>query len=195
MTKAAAVSKKIIRPEDSELFRQFAGEVRPVKSDKVILTPNEKPKPRPRIQKQDLEAHLINSPQPDVENLGLEDTVGFLAPGLQKNVLRKLRRLHYGLDAEIDLHGLTSDAAKQQLLAFINDCVEEGSRCVRIIHGKGYRSAGQQPVLKNNLNLWLRQHKDVQAFCSATPREGGAGAVLALLKLAEKFGFQEDDEL
>jgi len=189
------VSKKIIRPEDSELFRQFAGEVRPVKSDKVMLTPAEKPKPRPRMQKQDLEEHLISSTRHDLENLSHEDTVGFLAPGLQKNVLRKLRRMHYGLAGELDLHGLTSDAAKQQLLAFINDCVEEGWRCVRIIHGKGYRSAGQLPVLKNNLNLWLRQHKDVQAFCSATPKEGGAGAVLVLLRLAEKFGVQEDDEL
>jgi DNA-nicking Smr family endonuclease len=55
------------------------------------------------------------------------------------------------------------------------------------VHGKGYRSLDNQPVLKNNLNLWLRQHRDVQAFCSASPKDGGAGAVLVLLRLSEKY--------
>jgi len=58
---------------------------------------------------------------------------------------------------------------------------------VHIIHGKGYRSENSHPVLKNNLNQWLRQHRDVQAFCSASAKDGGAGAVLVLLHLAEKY--------
>jgi DNA-nicking Smr family endonuclease len=42
-------------------------------------------------------------------------------------------------------------------------------------------------VLKNNLNSWLRQHKDVQAFCSTPPKDGGTGAIFVLLQLSEKY--------
>ena len=83
---------------------------------------------------------------------------------------------------------------KNNLLHFLHDCAETGCRCVHIVHGKGYRSADNHPVLKNNLNLWLRQHKDVQAFCSAPPKDGGTGAVFVLLQLAEKYSHYGDAE-
>ena len=44
---------------------------------------------------------------------------------------------------------------------------DAGCRCVRIIHGKGYRSGARGPVLKAAVNLWLRRHLDVMAFVSA----------------------------
>ncbi|MGZ8222390.1 MAG: Smr/MutS family protein, partial [Methylobacter sp.] len=122
----------------------------------------------------------------DIEKVGLEDSLSYTAPGLQHNVLKKLRKGQFGLDAEIDLHGLNSNEAKRQLLHFLHDCVKNGYRCIHIVHGKGYRSADNHPVLKNSLNLWLRQHQDVQAFCSAPPKDGGTGAVFVLLRLSEK---------
>ncbi len=95
------------------------------------------------------------------------------------------------MQGEIDLHGLNGAAAKQQLVNFLQASISAGHRCVHIIHGKGYRSQDDHPILKNNINRWLRQHKDVQAFCSAAPRHGGAGAVYVLLKkvgeYAEKY--------
>lgn len=173
------------------MFRQAVGEVRLITSDKVALKSPHKPKPVPRKQPAvDTEQHLDRNVFVE-EMLSLEDRLSFISPGLQKNVLKKLRRGHYGLDAEIDLHGLNSIEAKRQLLRFLHNCVEEGCRCVCIVHGKGYRSPDNHPVLKNNLNLWLRQHKDVQAFCSAPPREGGTGAVFVLLHLAHKYCEQD----
>ena len=94
----------------------------------------------------------------------------------------------------MDLHGLTSQQAKQQLVRFLHDCVQDGCRCVHIVHGKGYRSENSHPVLKNSLNQWLRQYPDVQAFCSASQREGGTGAVLVLLRLSEKYRQQNNTE-
>ena len=44
---------------------------------------------------------------------------------------------------------------------------QAGRRCVRIIHGKGYRSGARGPVLKIAVDLWLRRHHDVMAFTSA----------------------------
>lgn len=98
-----------------------------------------------------------------------------------------MRRGHYGLDADLDLHGLTSAEARREMLKFLHYCEQDGCRCVRIIHGKGYRSENNLPVLKNDLNIWLRQRQEVQAFCSAAQKEGGTGAVIVLLRLSGKY--------
>jgi DNA-nicking Smr family endonuclease len=54
-------------------------------------------------------------------------------------------------------------------------------RCLRIVHGKGLRSPGREPVLKKLVLGWLAQHREVLAFCQARAAEGGAGAVIVLL--------------
>jgi DNA-nicking Smr family endonuclease len=180
------MAKKNLPPEDSDLFRLTIGKVHAVKNDKVLLTKANKPKPYPKSQVVNVDGYLSEVAELDVEKVGIEDSLSFLAPGLQHNALKKLRKRQFGLDAEIDLHGLNSNEAKRQLLHFLHGSVENGYRCVHIVHGKGYRSEGNHPVLKNNLNLWLRQHQDVQAFCSAPPKDGGAGAVFVLLRLSER---------
>ena len=91
-------------------------------------------------------------------------------------------------------HGLSRAQAQQQLLKFLHLSSQNGWRCVRIIHGKGYRSPDNQPILKNSVNQWLRQHRDVLAFCSAKPADGGTGAVYVLLKLSNKYDDQETTE-
>jgi len=185
------VTKKNSAPEDGALFRDMVGKVEPVKSDKVVLRPDKKPRPVPAFKPLEPVDPLQNEVDGELETLFQEDKVGFLAPGLQKAVLKKLRKGDFGLDAHIDLHGLTSRQAQQQLLRFLHACVEDGRRCVQIIHGKGYNSPERQPVLKNDLNLLLRQHKDVLAFCSTPPRAGGTGALYVLLRLSDKFGEDE----
>lgn len=187
------MAKKTLPPEEIDLFRESIGAVNRIISNKHPLN-TKKPKPFPNKQSIDFNEKLIEDAEFEHEKLSQEDKLSFAAPGLQKNVLKKLRQGHYGLDAEIDLHGLNSREAKQQLLRFLHYCVEDGCRCVHIIHGKGYRSADNHPVLKNNLNIWLQQHQDVQAFCSALPKDGGTGAVLVLLRLSEKYREKDDTE-
>ncbi len=176
------MTKKICSDDDSTLFRQAIGEVKTIENDKVLLNP----KPRQILKRQ--KQSVLQAQVPIAgEQLTAEDHLSFLSTGLNKDVLRKLRQGYFGLDAELDLHGLTSYEAKQQLQRFLQECIEAGCQCVHIIHGKGYRSESRYPVLKNNLNNWLRQHSDVLAFCSAAPKDGGTGAVLVLLHLTDKY--------
>lgn len=163
------------------------GEVRAVKTDKIDLQQGNRPKPYPQTQPYDLNDDLSYIIDFNIEDVSHEDTLSYTAPGIQRKVLTKLRKGFYAVETEIDLHGLNSESAKQQLLRFLNISVESGYRCVHIIHGKGYRSSENQPILKNNLNRWLRQHKDVQAFCSAPHNQGGAGAVYVLLNIAKDY--------
>ncbi len=186
------MTKKTLSKEDSTLFRQSIGIVKKLDSDNLLLPQQQKPKPYPQKKQEKEISALTENAETEVEKLLQEDSMAFIAPGVQKNVLKKLRKGFFGVAASIDLHGLTSLEANQQLSKFLFFSVEDGSRCVHIIHGKGYRSPNNNPILKNDINVWLRQHKDVLAFCSTPPKDGGTGAVFVLLKLTEKYNADED---
>lgn len=187
------MTKKTTYADDALLFRNAIGKVKSIDKNTVILKPDKKPRPIPAFRPLEQIDPLQLDAAGGLETLFQEDKVAFLVPGMQKNVIKKLRKGYYGLDADLDLHGLTSRDAQQQLLHFLHHCVEDGYRCVLIIHGKGYNSPDNQPILKNDINLWLRQHKDVLAFCSAPPKTGGAGALFVLLRLSEKFVIAEEE--
>ena len=187
MTKITASS------DETDLFRASVGTVKTIDHNQVLLKQSPKPKPFPRRNDVLTLDPLQNAVDEELELLYQEDSMAFLAPGVQKAALKKLRKGRFGIHAEIDLHGLSSQEAQHYLLHAINICVEDGARCILIIHGKGYNSPNAQPVLKNDLNFWLRQHKDVLAFCSAPAKAGGTGALLVLLKLGEKFTLEEFD--
>lgn len=167
--------------------------VTPIKSDKYNST-LPKPKPYPKQAEPLIYDKFTIQQTNDTRTVEAEDQLSYTADGLQKNVLKKMRKGHYGLDAELDLHGLTSQQAKHELIKFLHFCEQDGCRCVRIIHGKGYRSENNLPVLKNDINLWLRQHQEVQAFCSTAQKDGGAGAVFVLLCLSSKYTNQGNPE-
>jgi len=108
--------------------------------------------------------------------------LSFRRPGVRTQVLRRLRRGLFPIEDELDLHGLTQTRARDNLAEFIAHNRNAGHRCVRIIHGKGYRSGARGPILKIAVNLWLRHLGDVMAFTSARPIDGGTGAVYVLLR-------------
>lgn len=177
------MTKKIPSANDLALFRQVIGNVRPIRSDKFEHHDRDRPKPIPKSSPIDIEEPMSRYPDADPEPVGREESMAYAAPGLQKNILKKLRKGHYGLDAEIDLHGLNGHEAKRELLTFLQHAVESGYQVIHVVHGKGYRSNDHYPILKNHLNLWLRQHKNVLAFCSAPNKDGGAGALFVLLQI------------
>ena len=106
----------------------------------------------------------------------------FLRDGLSRQVLRKLRRGHWVVQDELDLHGMTRPEAREAVAAFIRDAVRRARRCVRIVHGKGLGSKNREPVLKGKVRVWLAQREEVLAFCQAPAPQGGSGAMLVLLR-------------
>jgi DNA-nicking Smr family endonuclease len=86
------------------------------------------------------------------------------------------------LQGQIDLHGMRSDEAREALGQFIREAGKRGWRCVRVVHGKGLGSPGKTPVLKAKVQRWLVQKNEVLAFVQAKVAEGGAGALVVLLR-------------
>lgn len=172
-----------ISDEDIALFREAVGDTTPLKQDSIIVN---KPKPPPHPFKTEADNLAVIDEMSDGDNdhslLERGDELLFCRPGVQKQTFRKLRRGQYKVEAELDLHGMTVDTAREALSDFLKQCTARSQRCVRIIHGKGLGSKNKQPVLKNKLNQWLLKRDIVLAFCSARPVDGGTGAIYLLLK-------------
>src|SRR5690606_37393503 len=118
----------------------------------------------------------------EVAHLLSEGGTAYVRADDAPDTARNLRRGQWPAGAELDLHGLRVAQARHAVLAFLDECLEHGIRCVRIVHGKGYGSQGLEPVLKDKVRTWLVQKPDVMAFSQAPEREGGAGALLVLLR-------------
>jgi DNA-nicking Smr family endonuclease len=169
-------------PEDIQLFRKTVGAVKPLRYDRVTPAPRRRAG-RARFTKAERLAALeegLAGTQADAFALSGE-TLSHRRPGVPDSVLRKLRRGEYGIDGELDLHGLNVPQAKQALHSFLAGALARHSICVRIIHGKGLRSGSRGPVVKSVVNAVLRQTPAVSAYVSAAKGDGGTGAVHVLL--------------
>jgi DNA-nicking Smr family endonuclease len=158
---------------DAALFREAMRDVRPLSSEPAAPPRGIRPARRARARRLDEPLQLDLG--------GAIETESFARPGLQHGVLRKLRRGHYRVEAEIDLHGLTAREASLELQAFVSAALRRKLRCVRVIHGKGLRSE-RGPVLKSIVTRLLQQLTAVIAFAPAPREAGGSGALHVLLR-------------
>jgi DNA-nicking Smr family endonuclease len=172
-----------VSDDDIEFFRRAMSGTKPLRSESRIDTPVKKPQPKARFSRADRKDVLRESMLADIDTMeyGNADSLRFHRPSIGRRTMRKLARGGFSIRAEIDLHGLTIAEAKPHLAAFIDNCVRNGQHCVRIIHGKGLGSGHRGPVLKTNVNRWLRQWDSVLAFVSARQVDGGTGAIYVLL--------------
>jgi DNA-nicking Smr family endonuclease len=141
--------------------------------------------PQPRSRQQDDQEVLAASVSDAIDHESLLDTdesLSYCAPGIGPDVLRRLQRGEWSIQAQIDLHGHRVDEAREALVVFLRESVKHGLRCVRVVHGKGLGSLGKMPILKGKVRSWLRQRDEVIAFCQARGADGGAGAVMVLLR-------------
>jgi len=175
-------------PTPEELFKQAVKDARPLpeslKHARLHHAPA-KPKPIPKqfiLDEQQALADSLSDHYIPTHELETGEELLYLREGHAPDILSKLRRGHWVVQAAIDLHGLISDEARLYVASFLNDCKKRGLRCVRIVHGKGLGSRNKEPVLKHKLRNWLVQRDEVIAYAQARKIDGGSGAVIVLLK-------------
>jgi len=164
---------------DSALFRDAIGDIRPLaKSNRHYQQPKS---PEPGLLSQKLQKNALST---ELTNMAIdaEQSEHFLQAGLQKSVLRKLRRGHYPVEDQLDLHNLNQQQASKVIIEFIDFASSNSMSCIKIIHGKGLGSINRKPVLKSLTRNILSRHPQVQAYTPARDSAGGSGAVLVLLK-------------
>ena len=170
---------------ERDLFQRAAGKVQPLPRHGRVHHPPEPVAPIPAQRQLDDQRVLKEALSDEFDAstlLEVDEAMSFRRPGIGIDVARKLRSGHWSIQSEIDLHGLRSDDAREALAAFLREAARQGLRCVRVVHGKGLGSPGKTPVLKGKVHSWLVQKNEVLAFVQARADEGGAGAVVVLLK-------------
>lgn len=170
-------------PDD--LFSQAVKDVRPLRPVARAEHPVKKPKPIPKQFIRDEQQALVDSLSDHyipAHELETGEELLYLREGHTPDILRKLRKGKWVVQAHVDLHGLISDEARLLVSSFISDCKKRGIRCVRIVHGKGLGSRNREPILKHKLRGWLMQKDEVIAYAQAKKQDGGSGAVIVLLK-------------
>lgn len=182
--KRPATPPSTIDEDEAGLFQEAVKGVRPLKQPRAHL-PTPKPHPTPqqllRDECQALADSLSDGFIPAHEMESGEELL-YLRDGHSPDILRKLRRGHWVVQGQLDLHGMVVEEARAHVAEFLTHCKKRGTRCVRIIHGKGLGSKNREPVLKNKLRSWLMQRDEVIAYCQARAVDGGSGAVVVLLK-------------
>ena len=170
---------------EAALFRDAVRGATPIESSARVEPRAKAPPPVPIQSLLDGHDALVESLAGPIswdQSMETGNEASYLRSGLARDVLRKLRRGHWVVQDMVDLHGLNRQEARSSLAEFLGGCLKRGLRCVRVVHGKGLRSPGRQPVLKGKVQRWLAQRDEVLAFCEAPRNQGGSGALLVLLK-------------
>jgi DNA-nicking Smr family endonuclease len=170
---------------EKDLFVRAAGAVKPIRHARRVHLAPDQPPPiavQQQLDEQRVLQEAISDEFDAATLLDIDDALSFRRPGIGTDVTRKLRKGGWSIQGEIDLHGLRREEAREALSEFVREAHRRGWRCVRVVHGKGLGSPGKMPVLKGKVQSWLIQKNEVLAFVQARGDEGGAGALVVLLK-------------
>lgn len=171
--------------DDADLFRRQMSNARPLRHNAdAVPPPPSRARPKASFSRRDEYDALRETLEADAESMEFQSgqNLYFIRPSVGRRTFRKLARGSFSVQSEIDLHGFTVAEARTVLADFIEDSIDRGHGCVRVIHGKGLGSGDRGPILKRKVDTWLRQWDAVLAFISARQVDGGTGAVYVLLK-------------
>jgi len=168
--------------DEQQLFRDAMQGVKPLDSNKHRNRASLKTRPAAIRKRAPQTTSTIRDTLSDDFIPPCDDHLEFMRPGVQKAYMKLIRNGKVAIEDDIDLHGYQRDDARKTLLGFLEHAQSQGYKLVRVVHGKGYNSSDNKPVLKAMVNKWLQSIPEVLAFVSTTPRDGGIGAVYVLLK-------------
>jgi len=172
------------KPHDKE-FREAVADVQPLEPPRRLPQRRALPAPIPhhsRLDERAVLAEAISGPVSVDDALDSGEELAFLREGLSRQLLRQLRRGHWVVQDNLDLHGMNRAEAAHRVAEFLRAGAARGVRCARIVHGKGLGSKNREPVLKHMMRKLLPRRDEVLAFCQAPATDGGSGALLVLLK-------------
>lgn len=178
-------------PTDDELFARAMRDVREIPEFRAIRVNFAKKLPAACPPKREPGVHtLLAEVTSGKRPILLEQTQEFIwwlhpkeAPHAGDLLVQRLHQGTFSVQDFIDLHGYTLTDADGLIGEFLKTSLQKGFSCIKIIHGRGLRSA-DKPVLKTRVAhlLSTRFAKYVKAFVTARANDGGLGAVYVLLR-------------
>jgi DNA-nicking Smr family endonuclease len=114
---------------EKNLFQRAVGQVKPLASQPRVELGSAPAPPKAFQQKRDDDRVLRESLSDDFDVstlLDTDDELSYRRSGIGTDVTQKLRKGHWSLQGQIDLHGLRTDEARAALGLFIKDAHKRG---------------------------------------------------------------------
>lgn len=172
--------------DDEKLWHHVVRAVQPL-AGRDRLQPSVQLPEKPRVKTaapRALSRPVAHVPvRPAVTPSSTPDLAPGAAPGLDRRTATRLRRGQLAIDARLDLHGHSREAAHGALGRFLRAAQNRGARCALVITGKG--RIGEGGVIRAALPGWLNDpalRPIIVAFAQAQPRDGGGGAYYVYLR-------------
>ena len=183
---------EILAAEDATFLSAMQG-VTPMKGTGRQIQPA--PPPPPIMEEEDgddsdsrLMRQAMQGPIEFELELSEEYMHGFVR-GLDSKIFQQLKAGRLSAEGHLDLHGQNADQAYDSLLFFMRESYLAGKRAVIVVPGRGRNSPNGLSILRQEIQSWLTREplrRIVLAFCTAQPRDGGAGALYVLLRKIRK---------
>ena len=185
-----------LRPDERELWQRVAEQSVPMHPEraqplKQVVERLNKVPPKHQVQHFGI-GHLARktAPQHDLA-LPISDHLMNAPIQMDRKAYGKMKRGKLGIEAKIDLHGMTLAQAHPTLNGFIQHTHAQGKRLVLVVTGKGKAGTGTGPiperrgVLRHQVPHWLLSPPLGALVIQVTPahlKHGGEGAYYVYLR-------------
>lgn len=190
--KAVAAQDPVEEGADESLFFRAMQGVEQISGAGRQIQPPPPPAQEPEDDESDPEAKLMRQAMQGNVDFELELTDEYMhgfVRGLDSKIFQQLKAGRLSAEGHLDLHGLNADQALDSLLFFMRESYLAGRRMVLVITGRGKNSPKGLSILRQEVQTWLTREplrRITLAFCTAQPRDGGAGALYILLRKMKK---------
>lgn len=180
--KSSASKNRLLKPEDTELWSLATQDVKRLhrKDDKHHAKRSSPPKehqPKP-IKSEPIGRIYLETLKPPITPITSHP------PQLDSSLQKRFSQGDVPIDGRIDLHGLNLEQAYQRFMKFIAHHIEQKSRCLLVITGKGNARTGSG-IIRKHLPDWCHNPQIkpyILQMTAAQPKHGGDGASYILLK-------------
>ena len=192
------MSRRVLKPEEQELWQQVAQTTEPLfalkKRPKETIKKPKKPTTAPKSHK--IKEFRIGAQTTDTRpkydlKRDLRTSLDLSPVQMDKRAYGKLKRGKIRPEATLDLHGMTLEQGQPALVQFILTAAASDKRLVLIITGKGKSVDDYGPiprqkgVLRHNVPRWLSiapLAPLVLQVTTAHVKHGGSGAYYVYLR-------------
>jgi DNA-nicking Smr family endonuclease len=166
-----------VSEEELRLWRGVVRDARPLREEPAPVAP-EPPSP-PTLDPELARDRFVPAHSPPQRGLALDPA---RPVGLDRRNWQRLKRGQLPIEARLDLHGATQEAAHRRLVQFVADAERRGLRCVLVVTGKGQAGGG---ILRHMVPRWLGESGVRERLIAYTPAQrhhGGSGALYLLIR-------------
>lgn len=170
-----------LHEQDQLLFSEAVSGITPLEQDKIIPSSEKNRSFVPgnkQINEDSQPNEMLSQLSDEYDPFEHEQQrldLNYYHHSIGKRQFLRIKSKPFSIELILDLHGYNRENAREELIRFIEHCQSNNYRQVAIMPGHG------MGILRQSLNIWLRQLPSVLAFAESPQNKGGKGLIRVLL--------------